>query len=128
MSDARARGMARDVCGNYYVLGQTTPSRGNQIRLLRLDLDEAGDTLEREVELAEHGQLGNSGLKLRFAFGFNSDLDRSVFTSGNDAAVLVVDVGIEGAPEGPTARVSPQVSPLTSCPDPRSHAPSPSQS
>lgn len=99
-SDASLPGLARDVCGNFYVLGRAAESMlGNSLRLVRLEVDEAGTTVEREVELVEYKELGNQHSRLRFGFGFGSSLDQSLFTEGDQSSIVVIDVGIEGAPD-----------------------------
>ena len=94
-------GLARDTCGNYYVLAKSPlPEHGNQKRLVRLELNAEGEAVDDAVELIGFGDLGSSLARLRFGFGFDSGLDRSLFTEGEDATILAIDVGIEGAVAG----------------------------
>lgn len=94
-------GLARDMCGNYYMLGRSPLAEdGNNQRLVRVELNAEGDAVDDVVELIGYGDLGSSLSRLRFGFGFDSNLDRSLFTEGNNATILTIDVGIEGASTG----------------------------
>ena len=96
--DDAPSGLARDVCGNYYLLGRDPAVQdGFDRRLVRLELDEAGAVVDREVPLLEYGEVSSEDERLRFGRGFGSGLDLSLFTQSRDGEVLVIGVGVGGA-------------------------------